>query len=468
MPGPNRDVIWAKTGYEPHNLQWLYHNSSARFRVPCCGRRFGKSTMAAHDLEPKMFIPRQFFWIVGPTYDLGEKEFRPLWDDLIVKLQLGKNKKVKKSYNKRTGEMFIEMPWQTRLEVRSASHPETLVGEGLDHAIMSEAAKHHLETWERFIRPSLSDRRGSADFPTTPEGHNWLYQMWLLGQDKSADLVDYDSWRFPSWDNPFVYPGGRQDPEILLLEKTTTPEWFMQEIGADFASFVGKIYDEWDDTVHIRNHVYNPAWQNYIAFDWGFVNPLAAIEFQIDPFDNIYVWREHYESYTPLAEHLRLLRNREQPAGYKIDCCFGDAADPEASEFVSSNFGVGCVADPDAKTNWREGIELVKSFLKEYQIGEADEYGTPLCKPKLTVDPACKNTIREFNNYRAMEGRSGKNPREIAQGVDDHCLDALRYGIVHIYKLGARHHLAEVAGMMNLTGVGASHRDTFFSMEDQY
>lgn len=423
--------------------------------------------MAAHEEEPKLFIPKHFCWIVGPTYDLGEKEFRPIWDDLIIKLQLGRNKKVKKAYNKRTGEMWIEMPWGARIEVRSAAHPETLVGEGLDHAIMSEAAKHHLETWERFIRPSLSDRRGSADFPTTPEGHNWLYQMWRLGQDQSAP--EFESWRFPSWDNPVVYPGGRQDPEILLLERTTTPEWFMQEIGADFASFVGKIYDEWDDTVHIKNHVYNPAWENYIAFDWGFVNPLAAIEFQVDPFDNIYVWREHYEAYTPLAEHLRQLRSREQPPGYQISCTFGDAADPEAAAFVSENFAP-CMAEPEAKSNWREGIEMVKKFLKEYQIGEADEYGTPLCKAKLTVDPSCNNLIREFNNYRAMEGRQGKNPREIAQGIDDHCLDALRYGIVHIYKLGARHHLNDVATLNDLVGANSrgGYGDTFFTMSQEF
>lgn len=463
----DRATLWDKVGYKPHDKQWLYHNSPARFRVPCCGRRFGKSTMAAHDLQPKMFLPKRYFWIVGPTYDLGEKEFRPLWDDLIIKLQLGKNKRVKKAYNKRTGEMFIEMPWQTRLEVRSATHPETLVGEGLDHVIMSEAAKHHMETWERFIRPSLSDRRGGADFPTTPEGQNWLYDLWLSGQNADPLLADYASWRFPSWENPYVYPGGREDPEILQVERTTAPEWFMQEYGADFASFVGKIYDEWDDTRHIRNHVWNPAWDNYIGFDWGFTNPLAAVEFQVDPFDNVYIWREHYKSYTTLWEHLNILRNRPQPPGYHIDCTFGDAADPEAAVFVSQEFAP-CLAEPESKKNWREGIDLVKSHLREYQVGVADEYGTPLCEPKLFVDPSCVNTIREFSNYRAKEGARGLNAREVARDVDDHCLDALRYALMHIFKLGARHHLEEVAGLMELTGLGTSEGDTFFTMNKEF
>src|SRR5690606_31962443 len=124
-----------------------------------------------------------------------------------------------------------------------------LVGEALDWVIMSEAAKHKAETWERFIRPALADKRGGADFPTTPEGYNWLYQLWMFGQNK--EMPDYESWRFPSWANNVVYPGGEDDPEIKLLKQTMAPETFLQEIAADFGSFTGKIYPEWDVQKHV-------------------------------------------------------------------------------------------------------------------------------------------------------------------------------------------------------------------------
>src|SRR4051812_26342458 len=108
---------WAyfrQIGYEPTAAQMKYHLSAARFRCPCCGRRFGKSTMAGRDLQPKLLEPGKRFWIVGPDYSLGEKEFRVVWDDMIVKLGLGKDKRVKKAYNIRSGDMYIEFPWQTR------------------------------------------------------------------------------------------------------------------------------------------------------------------------------------------------------------------------------------------------------------------------------------------------------------------------------------------------------------------
>jgi hypothetical protein len=447
--------FFQSVGYQPHSQgQWEFHASKARFRLPCCGRRYGKSTMAGKDLEPELFKrEKAYYWIVGPTYDLGEKEFRVVWDDLIIRKQLGRDKRVKKAYNKRSGDMYIEFPWGTRLEVRSATHPETLVGEGLSGAIMSEAAKHTKVTWERYIRPALADKRGWATFPTTPEGRNWYYDLWMLGMD--ANVPQYASWRFPSWENPVVFPNGRHDDEILLTERTTTPEWFMQEYGADFSSFVGRIYGEFDEVSHVKQHRFNPAWPNYIAFDWGFVNPLAAVEFQIDPWDNVYVWREHYKSYELLSEHLKILAARDNPPGYRLDCTYGDAADPEAVAFVCQNFAP-CVAYPEAKVNWRAGVDRVKGFLRLQQVGEIDEYGTPRVEPKLFVDPSCTNLIREFGNYRAKEGTAGRNPREIAQGIDDHALDALRYGLVHIYDLGVNNHLTDVADINGLTGVGAS------------
>lgn len=435
----NKRAFFEKIGYEPHPKQLLYHNSKARFRLPNCGRRFGKSTMAARDMEPQLFVPNRVYWIVGPTYDLGEKEFRYIWQDLIIGQQLGRDKTIKRSYNKKQGNMFIEFPWQTRVEVRSADHPENLVGDALHGVIMSEAAKHKRETWERFIRPALADYRGFADFPTTPEGYNWLYELWMFGQD--PELPEYESWRFPSWDNPEVYPGGDNDPEIRLLKRTMSPEAFMQEIGADFGSFVGKIYPEWDVQKNVTNVKFNPNWPNYMAFDWGYTNPLAAVEFQISPSDEVFIWREHYKAFTRVEEHCAILKRRDQPPGYHLDLAFGDAADPEAADIVSRNL-VGCIANPDAKTNWRDGIDLVRSFM-EREAGE-DEFGGPIYKPAFHVDFSCVNTIREFNNYKAPDSVKGRNVQEIGLRQDDHTLDAIRYALYHIYKLGAAYHLGDV------------------------
>lgn len=441
-----KNAYFQMIGYTPHEKQRLYHQSNARFRFANCGRRFGKSKMVASDLQPKLLLPNKRYWIVGPTYDLAEKEFRVIWQDMVVGLQLGKDKTVSKSYSKKQGNMSIHFKDRnTTIEVRSAQHPENLVGDALDGVIMSEAAKHTKETWEQYIRPALADKRGFADFATTPEGYNWLYEEWMLGKDPNF-MGTYESWKFPSWENSVIFQEGLESPEILLLRKTMTKDSFDQEIGAEFGSFSGKIYPEWDVGSNVKEQKFNPSWPNYIAFDFGYTNPLAAIEFQVAPDDSIHIWREHYLSYTMLEDHIRMLKDRKQPDGYHINMCFGDAADPEAIEYISTHFAP-CVAKPEAKVNWRSGIDLVRSFL-EREIGE-DEAGGPIYGPALLVDPSCLNTIREFNGYRAPSSVKGKNVQEIGIKQDDHALDALRYALVHLFQLGATTGLASVMTDLN-------------------
>jgi len=445
--------------YQPHPKQILFHRSRARYRVPVCGRRFGKSLMTARDREVELFLPNKWFWIVGPTYDLAEKEFRVIWDDLIVGQKLGLDKRVKKSYNKRSGDMSIVFPWGTTLEAKSAEHPERLVGEGLDGVIMSEAAKHKHETWLRYLMPALADHRGWADFPTTPEGYNWLYDLWRLGQNSSEPM--WESWRFPSWDNPAIFPGGLENPEIQNMLKQMTPEAFDQEIGALFSSFVGKIFPEWDEDTHVTAVPFRPDLPNYVTFDWGYTNPLAAVEFQVDAWDRIRVWRVHYKAFTRLEDHLQLMAKRPQPDGYHIDLAFGDAADPEAAATVS-RYLAPCIADPNAKTNWREGIDLIRGFLKLREAGIRDEFETPQYEPGLVVDQSCGDFISEMNGYKAKESKDGSNVPEMGQKVQDHAIDALRYGLMHLFKLGVQHHLTDVYSLADLQSVGG---DSMFTLE---
>lgn len=386
--------------------------------------------MTAKDIEPLLMVPNKRVWLVAPTYKLGEKEFRVIWEDMILKLEFGKHPEIKKAYSLSQGNMFITFPWNTTIEVHSAERPDTLVGDGLDLVVMCEAAKHQRVTWERMIEPALADKRGSAIFTSTPEGKNFFYELWQRGLDDFEP--EFDSWQYPTWENSVIFPGGYNDPEIQRLKRNMSPEAFDQEICADFTSFTGKIYKEFIEIVHVKNHVYNPDWPNYIAWDFGYNAPTAAVEFQVSPRDTIHVWREHYKAGMIMDEHFEEMRNREQPPGYKVDLMFGDSADPQAIEEICVKFGP-CVGDPRAKENWRDGINEVKKFLKVRPDGD----------PGLFVDPSCKNGIREFNNYKAVEGGKDRDPREQAKKSEDHFMDALRYGVMHIFRLGMRDRLSD-------------------------
>ena len=164
-------------------------------KIWVAGRRTGKSFATANEVMPYMFEPGKRIWIVGPTYDLGEKEFRVIWDVIVKQLGLGA-KKVKKAYNKDSGSMYLEfLEWGTRLEVRSADHPQNLVGEALDFVVLAEAAKIKDEVWKLYLRPALADKRGAAIISTTPQGHNWVMICGSWGRIRGSRIMSRGSVR---------------------------------------------------------------------------------------------------------------------------------------------------------------------------------------------------------------------------------------------------------------------------------
>ena len=428
--------LYEGVGYEPHLGQRKFHASRARFKVVDAGRRWGKSKSGPHEYVPRMFLREPVKgWIVAPTYDLGEKEFRVFWDVLVDKMQVPLDKS--KTFNSiRTKDFRITTAWGSSIEVRSAEHPESLVGEGLDFVIMAEAAKLKLSHWEKYIRPTLADRRGGAIFVSTPEGYNWFYDLYKRGQDSAFE--DWFSIKSPSWENHIIFPGGRNDPEILEAEAISAREVFDQEWGAEFTSFAGRIYSEFDEGYHVIDEddfQFNPSWQNFVAFDFGFRNPFVCLNIQVDPEDNVYVWEEYYERNIHVAEHARRLKSMIQ---WRVDGGYYDPSGADPAQTISTiwqdsreykNRFVEDVMLNPAPNDWEPGVNRVKEWLKlrEHPLTKEE-------KPKLFVVSNCKHTIHEFNTYRVKEAtekmREARDPKEEPRKKDDHAMDALRYFLV--------------------------------------
>lgn len=390
--------------------------------------------MAAAEALIAFMQPNNRGWIVGPQYSVGENEFKYVWDDLIA---LGLiNKMKRKAYNVRTGEMYVESPWGSRIDVMSADKPDSLVGKGLHWIIVSEAAKQNPIVWDKYLRPALADHRGWAIFPSTPEGFNWFYQLFMLGQGKDPE---WESWRYPSWENPYVYPKGFDDPEIQKQMRSPDDPWFWQEIGADFRSVVGLIFPEFDEKKHVRQHVFVPQWANELWSDWGFSNHCAVLDVQIDPYDNVYIWREYYERLKAASQVGRELAERPQPAGYHVDIGYGDSASPEVWAEFEKHLPCRFIAQPEAK-NYQQGWNVVKDWL----VGPMEDDGTRT--PKLFIDPSCVNTLAEIVEYKTAEPKT-KDPRattkEEPQKRKDHAMDAVRYGMMHRFVLGADSHATD-------------------------
>lgn len=258
-----------KINWQPNPAQDKVAKSTARHKVLAGGRRLGKDYYGGTDkLLPEVFFTKplattllangkkRIFWIVGPSYQESEKTFRIIWNWVkLLEIPMEKG-----SFNSpEIGLMQIKL-WGGALEIiaKSAQVPDRLVGEGLSGVIMCEAAKMRAIIWPKFIQPTLGDFGGWSYFGSTPEGKNWFYTLWQHAQDPFN--TEWESWRMPSWVNPWVYtntgreisagrmPGGLKD--IPTHEYTIAEDVFkLLEIKRRTRSTAMRIYAENDFTI---------------------------------------------------------------------------------------------------------------------------------------------------------------------------------------------------------------------------
>lgn len=472
-----KQPIWDKLGYVPNEAQEKIHAAAIRNRVVAAGRRTGKSTGGGHELVPCAFQAyynrrmledlgkRQEYWIAGPNYSDSEKEFRVFWNDCK---KLGIPFDRPGTYNDaRSGSMQISL-WGGKFLVQamSAAHPESLVGEGLFGVIMAEAAKMKESTWSKFIRPTLADFKGWSLFNSTPEGKNWFYDLWKKGKDPNE--VDWWSMRAPSWMNSRVFPMGATpeglkmlmdtyekglpitpelrlmsgvDPEIISMWTDLGQEMFNQEVAALFSEYVGRVFKDWDEEVHVTDLAYNSRWPLYIATDYGWTNPNVALFLQVDPFDNVYVIGEYYERGRTDDEFAEDLLNhvRLGPLCAKATNLYGDPEDPGATTVLARKLKLRPQTGTGGQRNIR--INLIRKWLKVPNLHLP--FGHPDRLPKLLVDRSCTNLVREMDAYRYPQNKSEiKGNAEDPMKKDDHTPEALgrffagKYG--HTIKRGGR------------------------------
>ena len=460
----NPATVFHELGYTPHAGQIPVLRSPARMKVVSAGRRFGKSDVGGHRLTVEAIISkdlateylergkRREFWIVGPEYTDSEKEFRVLWNELR-KLDVPFDKPG--SYNNPEGGFMHLSLWGGAFQAhaKSAKMPDTLVGEGLHGVILAEAAKLKEIVWVKYLRPMLADFEGWALMTSTPEGKNWFYERWQAGQNPRQ--TEWKSWRVPSWMNPHVYrtptkgpevravldimrdPRCRElageiaahfgytiDSEILSLMDDLTPEAFMQEIGADFTEFVGRVFKEFDEEWHVSDLEYNPKYQHYAAMDSGYTNPSVWLYIQIDPWGNVDVLDEIYQTGLTPDEFAQTIKDRHLDRGvirfYPDPAAPGDNVQVERILRIPQGGGTG------GELKYR--IDAIREALKPRKVIRHLPVGHPERLPRLRFDRRCVNTIREFQEYRYPDRKDtilGDEAHENPMKKDDHTPEAL-------------------------------------------
>jgi len=398
--------------YTPHKSQLELHESSERFRVAVCGRRFGKTTFALAELVFNAMLnnPKSINWYIAPTYRQAKQIAWKMLQELIPPQLITRKHEMELSLTLWNGSV---------IELKGTDNPDSLRGVGLDLVVLDEYASMKPFVWEEIVRPSLADRGGRAIFIGTPKGYNHFYDLFLMGQAGSKTYdSDYISWRKTTYDNPYI-----EVKEIEAAKRTMTESSFQQEFMADFRSNTGKVYKDFDRMVNVIPSFDTPSYWTYGRFmDRGWRVPTGVGFVAIDDNDNWYIVDEIYE--TDLTNPVLAEMVKSKSGGRYFWHSYADSA--QASD-IEDLMRLGCTFTPVIKNTGERAGEAIKHGIE--MISERLRIQPGTGKPKLFIFSSCKNIIKEFEGYEWDDKRSDEvdAPVEKPKKKNDHLMDGLRY-----------------------------------------
>ncbi len=169
-----------------HQAEMLLASQSNVMAV--CGRRSGKTQGACMRMLAGAWQRPGIYWWVGPTavqIGVGIDTMRDV---------LGRRDDV----TFRKSENTFYLPNDARIQFLSAAGDKSLRGRGLCGLVIDEAAFVKKSAWFEDLEPALMDKRGWAVLATTPNGHNWLYEL----REQTRGNPDWLHLQYPTWQNP--------------------------------------------------------------------------------------------------------------------------------------------------------------------------------------------------------------------------------------------------------------------------
>lgn len=215
--------------WEPHAAQRTVLQTPARYRILACGRRWGKSTLAAHIAWEYAFHNAEAdVWWVAPTYsdanDYGFDNVEPLIPEWAMAGE-----------PKLTAPRELELTNGSTISFRSAEREDSLRGAGLDLLIIDEAGSVPERAWTTELRPTLMDEEAPMVAIGTPKGKNWFHTWFTRGQDPQEPEVA--SWQSSTYDNPHI-----SDEEIDQTRAEMPQRQFEQEVLAKFVEHASGVF----------------------------------------------------------------------------------------------------------------------------------------------------------------------------------------------------------------------------------
>lgn len=245
--------------------QKKYDESLKRFNLSVWGRQSGKTTAGLRKMlwKPLQSKEMAIYWHILQTHSAADVVFErfmnfihPHRSSLVTYVN--------------ESDKRVELIGGRNIYFKSGENFEDLRTESLAGVIIDEARQQEQRLWTSVIFPMLSKSKGWADLLTTPNGFDWVYDLY------NEALID-ENWGVIH--APSTEAWWWTEEELLMAKKTMGEAEYAQEIMAEFRDLTsGKAY--------INFHDKNLSEVNPFYAD-GIIHPqlavIVAMDFNLTP-----------------------------------------------------------------------------------------------------------------------------------------------------------------------------------------
>ena len=382
----------------------IYQDDS-RFRVVVAGRRFGKTFLSTVELLTRSITgDHRNCWYVAPTYKAA-KEIA--WGMLISTIP--------REYIRKTNEttLTLELINGSVISLKGAEKPDNLRGRSLDFVVLDEFADMRPEAWYEVLRPSLSDRRGSALFIGTPKGRNHFYDLWTKGIDGSDD---WSGFQYTTIDGGHVTAD-----EIDAAKRDLDERTFNQEYNAQFINYAGIIYYNFSREESV-GRVVDDGSLLHVGMDFN-LDPMSAVVAirdgsTIKIMDEIVIYGSNTDE---IADELKV-RYPNRPI-----CIYPDPAARQRKTSAGGRTDLSILQNAGFSVKVRDKHSAIRDRINSVnaRLKSADDVR------HILIDPKCKQVIKSLERQTYKEGTHQPDK----DSGFDHMNDALGYLIDFLYPI---------------------------------
>jgi len=466
--------VFALAGYQPLTAEVVaFHSSKARTRIAHAPARTSKSYAAAHEAYYHCFpsfekLPSgkwafereptgdRRIWLVGPDYKTI-KEWDYLWWHLVVQKRrtpLGRFYRITtKANSAQQGNLKIVMEFppdkngdtpRVIVEGKSATNAESLQGEQVYMAVLSEAA----ELDEKILGRYLGTRSKYVLAPTTPKlSADWLRK--LIEDGEAHPELSIESFRFTPYANPeydwdlywiehakaesrcagkiLTTPRGHDCFADLAACAASSDPWFAEQFQGQWTGADERLLPF--GAQHVLDTV--PDWcrsaRVFVACDYGYSDASVGLFFAIGERDHLVILSEVYERQTTATEFVGKIREKAKAIGARPDYYVGDPKQPQIARLMRDRGLPVWDVDKRAMADRAAGYHALIDAMSLDPV-------TRTAKLRVVSEKAgepfgCPQTIREMKNLRRKIGGSALEFSTGAVIGSDHAVDCCRYAL---------------------------------------